>query len=74
MGVRTLKIFTALALSLASTPVFAASWQEVAHPADAACRAHHAGANAGILSRRRRAVRTKRHQGSAKAPAAHLPP
>ena len=36
MGVRTLKIFSALALCLASTPVFAASWQEVAHPADVA--------------------------------------
>ena len=36
MGVRTLKVFSALALSLAATPVFAASWQEVAHPADAA--------------------------------------
>ena len=36
MGVRTLKTFIALALCLASPPVFAASWQEVAHPADAA--------------------------------------
>ena len=35
---------------------------------------HHAGANAGILSRPRRGLRTKRHQGSAKASAAHLPP
>ena len=35
MGVRTLKIFTALAFTLAATPVFA-GWQDVAHPADVA--------------------------------------
>jgi len=35
MSVRTLKLFSALALCLASTPVFI-GWQEVAHPADAA--------------------------------------
>ena len=35
MGVRTVKIFVALALCLASTPVFA-GWQDVAHPADVA--------------------------------------
>lgn len=35
MGVRTLKVISALALSLAATPVFA-GWQDVAHPADIA--------------------------------------
>jgi hypothetical protein len=36
MGVRTVKSVLALAATLAATPVFASSWQEVAHPADAA--------------------------------------
>ena len=35
MGVRTLKLFSAVALCLASTPVFA-GWQEVSYSADAA--------------------------------------
>ena len=35
MGVRTVRLFITLALSLAATPVLA-GWQEVVHPADAA--------------------------------------